>query len=384
MNTKKPVHNKDGNSSDFEPFSKNSKEIFNQLIKYSFDIVVLLDENGNQTFVSPSCEYILGYKQKELTNLSVIDEMIHPDDKEYVRQALNEIITEKSNGGAQYRHLHKDGHWVYLEAFGNNLLDDPVINSVVLNVRDITERKNAEKQLLENEKRLKELNATKDRFISIIGHDLKNPFNTIIGFSELLLDDIINDNYSDIQQYAQIINDSSHRVNQLLNNLLKWSRTQSGKISFKPEEFNLVHVLHDIQALLSETARNKNIAIELPDYKEQMIKADVDMTHTILRNLISNGIKFTPKGGKVSVQINASKDKTVVSVTDNGIGLKKEKLDNLFRIESNETTTGTNGEKGTGFGLLLAKEFVDMHNGEIWAEKNEGKGVTFKFSLPSN
>jgi signal transduction histidine kinase len=300
-----------------------------------------------------------------------------------VQEAFLDIIENGSHGGTQYRHLHKDGHWVYLEAFGNNLLNDPLIQSVVLNVRDVTERKRAEKKLLENEQRLKELNATKDRFISIIGHDLKNPFNTIIGFSELLLDDIKNNNFSDIEQYARHINESSHRVNELLTNLLTWSRTQSGRISFKPEKTEVEKILADIKALLYESARNKSISIQIPTNSKNYVLADMDMLHTIIRNLVSNGIKFTPEGGEISIHISTKNDKLIIAVSDTGVGIPKEKISDLFHIESTESTTGTNGEKGTGFGLLLAKEFVDQHSGEIWVENNEGNGVTFKFTLPS-
>lgn len=376
-------NNAGSHSSKLEHFSENNREIFNQLIKNSFDIIVLMDEKGNQTFVSNSCERILGFKPKELIDIPVIDKMIHPDDQSIVREAFIDIIKNGTHGGTQYRHVHKDGHWVYLEAFGNNLLHDPLIQSVVLNVRDVTERRRAEAKLLENEQRLKELNATKDRFISIIGHDLKNPFNTIIGFSELLLDDVINNNYSDVEQYARHINESSHRVNELLTNLLTWSRTQSGRISFRPEKIELEKILADIKALLNESARNKNIQINIPSGDKNYVLADMDMLHTIIRNLVSNGIKFTPEGGEISIRISSQNEQTTIAVSDTGVGISEEKLANLFQIESAETTLGTNGEKGTGFGLLLTKEFVDHHDGEIWAEQNEGNGVTFNFTLPS-
>lgn len=376
-------NNSGSNSSKLEPFSEDNREIFNQLIKNSFDIIVLMDEDGNQTFVSNSCERILGFKPSGLINIPVIEEMIHPEDQPVVREAFIDIIKNGSHGGIQYRHLHKDGHWVYLEAFGNNLLKDPLIQSVVLNVRDVTKRKRAEKKLLENEQRLKELNATKDRFISIIGHDLKNPFNTIIGFSELLLDDVKNNDFSDVEQYARHINESSHRVDELLTNLLTWSRTQSGRIHFRPEKIELEKILADIRALLNDSARNKSISINIPKDSKNYVIADMDMLHTIIRNLISNGIKFTPQGGEISIHISTQQNQTTIAVSDTGVGISEEKLTNLFQIESAETTLGTNGEKGTGFGLLLTKEFVNQHNGEIWVEQNEGNGVTFKFTLPS-
>tara|TARA_R110000868_G_scaffold304437_16_gene565249 strand:+ start:25220 stop:26389 length:1170 start_codon:yes stop_codon:yes gene_type:complete len=372
------------NSSSIKQLSEFDHEIFDLLVKNSFDMIVLMNANGEQTFVSASCEGILGFKPSELINIAVIDEKIHPEDQLTVNKAFLDIIDKGSHGGTQYRHIHKDGHWVYLEAFGNNLLEDPLIESVVLNVRDVTERKQTEKKLIENEDRLKELNATKDRFISIIGHDLKTPFNAIMGFSELLLDDIRNNEYTDIEEYAQLISESSHRVNDLLTNLLTWSRTQTGRISFKPKEIEIDTILQNVKALLNESALNKSIEINLPHNCNHKVNADVDMVHAIVRNLVSNGIKFTPEGGVISIHITSDKDYMQIAISDNGIGINEERLANLFCIESTKSTPGTNGEKGTGFGLLLTKEFVDMHNGVIWAEQNKGNGTTFKFTLPSS
>ena len=371
------------NSSIIEQLSKYDHEVFDLLIKNSFDMIILMNANGQQTFVSESCEGILGFKPSELINIAVIEEKIHPEDQPTVKKAFLDIINKHSHGGTQYRHINKDGHWVYLEAFGNNLLDDPTIQSVVLNVRDVSERKNAELKLIENDERLKELNATKDRFISIIGHDLKTPFNAIIGFSELLLDDIRNNEYEDIEQYAQHISESSHRVNDLLTNLLNWSRAQTGRTSFNPKEIEIEAILQNIKALLTESALNKSIEIKLPANCKYKVLADQDMVHAIIRNLVSNGIKFTPEGGVVSTHITSYKDTIQIAVSDNGIGITEERLSNLFRIESTKSTQGTNGEKGTGFGLLLAKEFVDIHKGKIWAERNEDNGTTFTFTLPS-
>ncbi len=365
-----------------EEFKKSNADKFNQLIKNSFDMLVLLDANGVQHYVSESCERILGFKPEELIHISVIEKLIHPEDREKAFTGLKAILENNTNGGVHYRHLHKNGSWVYLEAFGTNQINNPLIKSVVLNVRDITERKKTEKELLEISARLREAIRTKDRFFSIIGHDLKSPFNSIVGFSEILLNQIPKKNYNDIENYAQIIRDSSERAMNLLTNLLEWSRTQTGSIKFNPENFEFVATVNDVVDLLNDSAQQKSIFISKKLPQEIHIIADKAMVKTILRNLITNAIKFTNPGGEITISIENKAKELIISVADNGIGIKKEDLAKLFRMDYSHSTLGTNKETGTGLGLLLCKEFIAMHNGAIWAENNKLIGSKFSFSLP--
>src|SRR6056297_111048 len=203
-------------------------------------MIVLLDSDGIQRYVSQSCENIVGYEPAELMNIPVIEKLIHPEDRGKALAGLKDIMDNQTNGGTQYRHRHKEGGWVHLEAFGTNQLHNPDIQSVVLNVRDITERKEAEEALRESEARLSELNATKDRIFSVIGHDLRSPFNSIIGFSQLLAEQVKEKDYEALDEYARIIQESSKKAMDLLTNLLEWSRSQSGNIEFNPEYFDLV------------------------------------------------------------------------------------------------------------------------------------------------
>ena len=365
-----------------EGFIKWDEEKFKQLIKNSFDMIVLLDSNGIQHFVSNSCERILGYTPEELINISVIEKMIHPEDQERTIIGLYDIIANSNNGGAQYRHRHKNGSWVYLEAFGTNQINNPWIKYVVLNVRDITNRKIAEKELEESKVRLSEANVTKDRFFSIIGHDLRSPCSSIIGISELLVEQINEKDYDGIENYAKIIHDSSKRAMNLLTNLLDWSRAQTGKIEFNPEHFELVTTINEVVALYIDSAQQKSINISKKLSYNIPVVADEAMIKTILRNLISNAVKFTNPGGEIKIGAEQNEKELIVSVTDNGVGINKENIDKLFRIDYTYSTLGTNNEKGTGLGLLLCKEFIEMHGGKIWAESNEGKGCTFNFSIP--
>ncbi|MCF7921133.1 MAG: PAS domain-containing sensor histidine kinase [Candidatus Marinimicrobia bacterium] len=359
-----------------------NEDWFKQLIKNSFDMIVLLDANGTQRYVSESCEKILGYKPEELTGIPVIETMLHPDDQESTKKDFIDILEKKAHGGAQYRHRHKNGGWVYLEAFGNNQLDNPVINAVVLNVRDITERKNAEQMIKENEVRLKALNDTKDRFFSIIGHDLKNPFSSVVGFSNLIVDHIQKEDYKSVAEFATIIQSSANRAMSLLSNLLEWSQAQTGKIEFNPEYIELVSVINDVMALFDDSAGQKSITLSKNLPHSLPVLADKAMINSILRNLISNGIKFTRPGGVIIIIAEQAENELVVSVADNGVGIKPAAVDKLFRIDTAYTTAGTNRETGTGLGLLLCKEFIDLHGGRIWIESELDKGSTFSFSIP--
>lgn len=365
-----------------EEFRERDEEAFKQLIKNSFDMVVLLDSDGIQHYVSESCERILGYKPEELINISVIEKMVHPEDKEKTIAGLTDIIENSKNGGTQYRHRHKNGSWVYLEAFGTNQINNPLIKSVVLNVRDITERKKAEKDLIESKARLSEANATKDRFFSIIGHDLRGPFSSIVGFSNILVELINKKDYDDIEEYASIIQNASHRALNLLSNLLEWSQTQTGRIEFNPEYFELVSTINEVVELLNDSAKQKSIFILKNLPQAIPVVADIAMVKSILRNLVSNAIKFTNPGGEIIIGTEQKEKELIVSVTDNGIGIEIENIDKLFRIDYSYSTLGTDNETGTGLGLLLCKEFIEMHGGKIWAESNKVKGCTFKFSLP--
>lgn len=360
---------------------KASEEKLRQLIKNSFDMIVLCDPNGILHFVSESCEKILGYRQEELINIPVIQQMIHPDDQKRVVSEI-QITLKKGYGGTQYRQRHKNGSWVHLEAYGTNQLNNPVVNSLVLNVRDITARKNAEDALAESEARLRKLNATKDKFFSIISHDLRSPFNSIMGYSHVLERQIQQNDYEGIATYAGIIKRSSQRVLSLLTNLMEWSRSQTGRMEFNPEYVEIVELIREATELLNDSTLQKSITIssELPH--NAPVFADKEMIGTILRNLISNAIKYTHPGGTIVVSTEQKPDECLVSVRDNGIGIKKDDIEKLFRIDVSHSRKGTKDERGTGLGLILCKEFVEKHGGKIWAESEEGKGSTFCFTIP--
>lgn len=247
---------------------------------------------------------------------------------------------------------------------------------------DIAERKLSAEALEKSELFLKELNATKDKFFSIIAHDLKSPFNSIVGFSDLLKEDARNLDVKDIEYYASIINSAANQTLQLLDNLLHWARMQQGRMDFEPHNLLLREITSEVFDLLTEAAHQKNILMKNSIPEMVIIKADENMTKTTIRNLVSNALKFTRPGGSVEISAKFTDSEILVSVSDTGIGISKENIGKLFDIGSSYTTRGTGNEKGTGLGLILCKEFVEKHGGRIWVESAIGKGSRFTFSLP--
>jgi signal transduction histidine kinase len=229
---------------------------------------------------------------------------------------------------------------------------------------------------------LNELNASKDKFFSIIAHDLKNPFNSIIGLSEILKEEIRSGELERIEEYAGMINISAVQTLRLLENLLEWANSQTGILLFNPVSIKLCELLEEEFSILNDMAIGKNIELKSFITDNLTIIADKNMIKTILRNLISNAIKFTHKNGKVEIKAIKNNRQMEISVSDNGIGMTKKTIAKLFRIDANLLTRGTENEKGTGLGLFLCKEFVEKHGGKIWVESESGKGSIFKFSLP--
>lgn len=240
----------------------------------------------------------------------------------------------------------------------------------------------ANQKLKESEQILKELNATKDKFFSIIGHDLRNPLNALLGFSELISGNSMDYTVEEIQKYNKIINESAKKIHQLIENLLEWSRSQSGNIDFSPKVLNLNQVANEIQDVLSIQASKKEISIHNKIPSDLQVSADKNLLSTILRNLINNAIKFTKDGDHITLSAEHINGQVNISVSDTGTGMTREQLDQLFKLDVNSTKTGTSEEKGTGLGLILCKEFIEIHNGKIWVESEPAKGSTFYFSLP--
>ncbi len=225
-------------------------------------------------------------------------------------------------------------------------------------------------------------NADKDRFISILGHDLKGPCNNLLGLSEALIEDLRKVDMDEIEILANQINSTAQITSKLLEDLLVWARTHQGSISFKPQILNFRDVYINTLEILEPIANAKGITINYSAPDGINVFADIDKLKTILRNLISNAIKFTNNGGVININAEENSGEVKISITDNGIGISDDNLTKLFDISQVITTKGTANEKGTGLGLLICKEFVENHRGKIWIETKIGQGSTFSFTIP--
>jgi signal transduction histidine kinase len=240
----------------------------------------------------------------------------------------------------------------------------------------------ANEALRKSEKNLMELNATKDKFFSIISHDLKNPFASLLSISELMVDSFDETEKEDHKAGFRKINQSVKHLLDLLENLLTWSRSQRGRIKYDPVRFNLTTLIQENINLHKLLAEKKGIMLLSPKQDEVFAYGDRDMINSVIRNLVTNALKFTDKDKKVEIKVETGERKIEVSIMDEGIGITEEVMGKLFRIDEKFKSTGTAGEKGTGLGLIICREFVEKNGGEITVESKPGEGTTFSFTVP--
>jgi PAS domain S-box-containing protein len=337
--------------------------------------IIQVDDNFNKIYGNTQGNYQIEFNE--------FIKFIHPDDVDIIKINIEEGIKSDKSMNFEFRIIRRDGDIRNISAYGKIAKDNTnkPVKYIGVNM-DISEYKKAERVIKESETKLHQLNADKNRFISILGHDLKSPFNNLLGLSEVLIDEINSLKTQEIEDIAKDIQKSANIANKLLDNILMWARTQQGKIPFKPQILNFKDIFKDTLEILAPNANAKNITINYSATDEINVFADIDMIKTVLRNLVSNAIKFTNSGGSINIDAKQNSENVIISVYDNGIGVPPENLTKLFDISEVITTTGTAKETGTGLGLLLCKEFVEKHGGKIWVESEVGKGSDFKFNLP--
>ena len=326
-------------------------------------------------FCNKKLAEIFGYANPEELIGTHVSRLVHPDTWHKVdREVSLRESGEKEMSNYDFIGLKKDGSQIDIEVFGRalNINNEFVIQGTLI---DISLKKQAERSL-------KELNASKDKFFSIIAHDLKAPISGFLNLTDMLLQDFGELTLSEIQQMSQSLNISAAQLYKLLENLLDWSRSQTNSLQCNPA----LNDLHDLAInnifLLQDNALEKHINISSDIKPGTLAYFDHDMINTVFRNLLSNALKFTHKGGNVEIYAERSGPWMIVSVSDTGIGLSQNKLDNLFKIDVHQISFGTNNERGTGLGLILCQEFIKKHGGTIKVNSSDSIGSVFSFTLP--
>ena len=293
---------------------------------------------------------------------------------------LNEIVQGIQRGDSEFvngevSRLCKDGSVAYHRFSAKPVIESGKIMGVEGFIIDSTSQRLAKLKL-------QELNDKKDKFFSIIAHDLKNPFNSLLGFSDMLVNNHKNYDEEKMHSQLELIHKSAQNAYKLLEDLLEWSKTQSSSIPFQPKALNLVELCSELIEQMKNQADSKQIALKCFLKSDEIVFADPHMLSTVLRNLISNAIKFTNPMGQVDVYLEKEASCHVIAVADNGVGIDPSDQRKLWDISESFTRVGTASEKGSGLGLIICKEFIEKHGGQIWVESALGEGSDFKFSLP--
>lgn len=270
---------------------------------------------------------------------------------------------------------------VYLHLSGRVAQDN---EQLLIAATDTTQARKAEAEIQSKNIELQRVNMEKDKFFSIIAHDLRSPFNGFLGLTELMVEVSHEMSLDEIRQIAILMKKSAANLYRLLSNLLEWSKMQRGLTGFVPESFFIKPKIVDILDLVNEAASEKEIRIEYHIPEDLTVFADEPMFESIIRNLVSNAVKFTPKGGQITIIAELLSDNWVkFTVKDTGIGMNREIIENLFQLNTQTNRKGTEGEYSSGLGLSLCRDFIGRHGGKIWAESKVGKGSAFRFTLPA-
>jgi PAS domain S-box-containing protein len=353
-----------------------SEEKFRKVFSCSRDALILIDkETGNILDANDYTFRLYGYSRDEILNLKNTDLSFEP---EMTALALKEFIERIE---VRY-HKKKDGTVFPVDISASRFMMNG--REVVLaSIRDITDRKKAEAEIESKSNEVLRLMAEKDKFYSIIAHDLRSPFNVFLGFTQMMAEDLPRLRPEEIQLIAKMMRTSANNLYNLLENLLEWSRLQRGISNSNPKKLLLKKIITESISSVMPIANKKGIMVDIEIPGEITVFADENMLGSIVRNLTTNAVKYTEKGGNVSIAAKTVSGNSVeISVRDTGIGMSSTMVEDLFRLDVQTNRKGTDGEPSTGLGLLLCKDFIEKHGGKIWVESEEGKGSTFRFTLP--
>ena len=360
----------------------NSEEKYRTLVQFSSDPIFCFNPDETYRFVNEAFAKVVGRQTKD-----IIGKTPHPifgyEEGENRLRLVRQVFKSGEKGEIEVVVVLPSGVRAYFVTIADPVLDDRGnICWVSCISKNITARKEAELLIKQQNNELQKLNSDKDRFMTILAHDLRSPFNSILGLLDLLVTNLHKYDIGTIEKQLKTMNNSAKSTYKLLEDVLLWIRANSGKIPYEPRKLVFANIYGDVIVNFKLEANNKDIAINYLASDQIICFADHHMVNSVLRNLVSNAIKFTNRGGRIDVRAVKNERMATITISDNGVGISPEVIAKLFDISQLYTTKGTINEKGTGLGLLICKEFVEKHGGKIWVESKVGKGSDFKFTLP--
>lgn len=365
---------------------RESNKYLENLFNYANAPIIVWDPQFHITRFNHAFERLTGRSETEVKGKS-LEILFPPEMAETSMDLIHKTQTGERWETVEIKIQHLDGSiktvlWNSATLFE---ADDKTPVATIAQGHDITRRKQTEVELKLKNEELQKLNFEKDKFFSIIAHDLRSPFSSFLGLTQLMAEELPTMTLAQIQKIAINMRKSATNLYNLLTNLLEWSRLQRGVTGFNPETFELTAIIVECIEPVKENAEKKEIEITTSIPENLKISADLHMIQTIIRNLVSNAIKYTPKKGTIKISATTNRDKSVeVCIKDNGIGMTQQIIDHLFLIDQNINRQGTEGEPSTGLGLIICKEFVEKHGGRIWVESKEEQGSKFCFTIPQD
>jgi PAS domain S-box-containing protein len=362
---------------------KISETKLRNIVEGTKAILFNTNRRGIFTYLNEAACDKLGMKMKDLTGKFYL-KFIHPESRTKTHSIFTEqLANPKPNTSTDVQITTKSGEEGWLSLLINPIYNEGKVVGLTSVALDITDRKKAEKEINRVNEQLVKLNAEKDKFFSIISHDLKSPFNGFLNLTELMANSAEMFTIAEFTENSNLLNKSARNLYKLLENLLDWAQVKRGSIIYTPKDIDLSKLVLQGIDTINSRAVQKGITILNDAVDVHNIYADEKMISTILRNLLSNAVKFTRTGGKVIVNSERFNNGTTeVSITDDGVGISEKDVTRLFKIEEKVGSIGTDNESSTGLGLVLCKEFIEMHGGKIWVESEKGKGSIFHFTIP--
>lgn len=367
-----------------------SEEKYRIITENASDVIWVMNfDKKRLTYISPAIKTLRGYTVEEALNENFYGKDSNETNRRLIYHLEKDLEKFKANNKNNYfieeiLQECKDERLIWIEIscrFNYNKNGDLEVIGVS---RNIEERKKMEAAILKNARKLRELIATKDKFFSIISHDLRNPIVTLIGMAQMMADEKADFSKEEYLELSKYFYSTSTATLGLLENLLQWSKIQMNGMQFFPEKIKVEEFFNTCDPSTIEMARKKTVSLEMKCQPGIYVTADENMLHSVLRNLVTNAIKFSHRGGTVKIEAEKHGEKVRFSVSDNGIGIDRDRMMKLFRIDTNISRPGTENEPSTGLGLILCREFVEKHGGEIWAESIVNKGTTFYFTVPDS